>query len=94
MNKFQVVKALRNNGDSVITIHGYPDIGFLVTIDFSERYIKRKRSKRYTIQKERILLFSWTDDSFQQVKVADIKTILPLAKILNNTKPEQVKFNG
>ena len=86
MNKFIIVKTLRNNGDSIITKGSGESIG--VTIDFSERYIKRKRSQRFTIQKDCILLFSWTDDCFKNVRISDIKSILPLASILKNPSPE------
>lgn len=87
MNKFQIVKQLRNNGDSIIVLHSNPD-GIMATTDFSERYIKRKRSQRFTIQKDCILLFSWTDDSFKNIKVTDIKSISPLASLLRNPSPE------
>ena len=87
MNKFQIVKQLKNNGDSLLTLHGdKEDIG--VTTDFNERYIKRKRSQRFTIQKECILLFSWTDDTFKNIKVRDIKQITPLSAVLKNPSPE------
>ena len=92
MNKFYIVKQLRANGDSIITLVGDKD-PILATTDFSERYIKRKRSQRFTILKDCILLFSWTDDKFKNIKVKDIKSILPLSKMLNNTSPE-IKIDG
>ena len=60
----------------------------LATTDFSARYIKRKKSQRFTIQKDCILLFSWTDNGFKNIKIRDIKSILPLAMVLKNTSPE------
>lgn len=87
MNKFQIVKQLRNNGDSILTLHGDKEAA-LVTTDFSARYIKRKRSQRFTIQKECILLFSWTDDGFKNIKVKDIKQVTPLSAVLKNPSPE------
>ena len=87
MNKFQIVKQLRNNGDSTLTLHGDKE-AILVTTDFSARYIKRKRSQRFTIQKECILLFSWTNDGFKNIKVKDIKQITPLSAVLKNPSPE------
>lgn len=87
MNKFQIVKQLRNNGDSIIVLYSNTD-GILATTDFSERYIKRKKSQRYTIQKDCILLFSWTDNEFKNIKVKDIKQITPLASLLRNPSPE------
>lgn len=87
MNKFQIVKQLRNNGDSIITQRGDKD-AIMVTTDFSARYIKRKKSQRFTILKDCILLFSWTDDGFKNVKVSDIKQITPLSAVLKNPSPE------
>lgn len=87
MNKFQIVKALRNNGDSIISMFGDKE-AILATTDFSARYIKRKKSQRFTIQKDCILLFSWTDNGFKNIKIRDIKSILPLAMVLKNTSPE------
>jgi len=87
MNKFQIVKALRLNGDSIITMFGDKE-AILATTDFSERYIKRKRSQRFTILKDCILLFSWTNDMFKNIKVRDIKHILPLSAVLKNPSPE------
>ena len=76
MNKFQIVKALRNNGDSIISMFGDKE-AILATTDFSARYIKRKKSQRFTIQKDCILLFSWTDNGFKNIKIRDIKSIRP-----------------
>lgn len=92
MNKFEIVKKLRANGDSIITVKGKDD-GKLVTTNFAEPYIKSKRAKRFTIQKDSILLFSWTDDKFENIKVRDIRTITPLSSILKNTSPE-IKVDG
>ena len=87
MNKFQIIKALKNNSDSIITLFGDKE-AICVTTDFSERYIKRKRSQRFTILKDCILLFSWTDDKFRNIKIRDIKSITPLANLLRNPSPE------
>ena len=87
MNKFQIVKELRNNGDMIITIFGDKE-DICATTDFSSRYIKRKRSQRFTIQKDCILLLSWTDDNFKNIKVKDVKSIMPLASVLKNPSPE------
>ncbi len=91
MNKFQIVKALKSNGDSILSL--FNNEGMLVTTDFSARYIKRKRAQRYTIQKDCILLFSWTDNMFKNIKIRDIKNILPLSVILKNQSPE-ILTNG
>lgn len=81
------MKQLRNNGDSIVTLKGDKE-AICATLDFSERYIKRKKSQRYTIQKDCILLFSWTDNGFKNIKVHDIKSIQPLASLLRNPSPE------
>jgi hypothetical protein len=87
MNKFQIVKQLRNNGDSILTLKDNKE-SILVTTDFSARYIKRKKSQRFTILKNCILLFSWTDNGFRNIKISDIKNITPLSVILKNPSPE------
>lgn len=87
MNKFQIVKQLRNNGDSIITLKGDKE-AILATTDFSAKYIKKKKSQRFTILKDCILLFSWTDDMFKNVKISDIKSITPLSAVLKNPSPE------
>ena len=86
MNKFQIVKQMRNNGDSILVIAGKDAI--LATLDFSERYIKRRKSQRFTIQKNCILLFSWTDNTFKNIPTGDIRSVTPLSKLLNNPSPE------
>lgn len=89
MNKFEIVKKLRNNGDSIVTLRGLED-GKLVTIDFNQKYIKSRKSKRFTIQKDSILLYSWTDDKFEHIKIRDFRTITPLSAVLKNQSPEIV----
>jgi hypothetical protein len=86
MNKFHIVKQLRANGDSILTLRNEQSI--LATTDFSARYIKRKKSQRFTIQKDCILLFSWTDDGFKNIKVNEIRQITPLSAVLKNPSPE------
>lgn len=82
MNKFSCLKIMENNGDSIISLKGEPDI--VGTTDFSTKYIKNKRYGRYSIEKGSILVFSWTDDKFRNIKVSDIKTIKPLSELLGN----------
>lgn len=82
MNKFQVLKLMEANGDSTLTLRGEPDI--VATIDFQERYIKRKRYGKYPIEKQSVLVFSWTDDKFRNINVENIKSIKPLSATLEN----------
>ena len=84
MNKFSCLKILQNNGDSVLTLNGEPDI--VGTTDFSTKYIKNKRYGKYSIEKNSILLFSWTDDKFRNISVKEIRNIKPLSDILGNQK--------
>lgn len=86
MNKFQIVKQLRKNGDSIVTLANGE--GICATLEFKEKYIKRQRAPRFTIKKDCILMYSWTDNSFKNVKITDIKSILPLASLLRNPSPE------
>jgi hypothetical protein len=73
---------LENNGDSVLTLKEESDI--VATIDFSTPYIKNKRYGKYTMEKNAILVFSWTDDKFRNIEVKNIKNIKPLSDILGN----------
>jgi hypothetical protein len=82
MNKFSCLKILQNNGDSVIDIVGESSI--VGTTDFSTKYIKDKRYGKYNIEKNSILIFSWTDDKFRSININNIKTIKPLSEILGN----------
>ena len=82
MNKFSCLKIMQNNGDSVLTLLGEDDI--VGTTDFSTKYIKNKRYGKYSIEKNSILLFSWTDDKFRNINVKNIKSIKPLSDILRN----------
>ena len=86
MNKFQIIKLLRENNDSIIDIAGNDSI--CATIDFSSKYIKNKRLQRRSITKNSILVFSWTDDNFRNIEVKSVKKIIPLSNILNNESPE------
>lgn len=82
MNKFSCVKIMENNGDSILSLKGEPDIG--ATIDFSTKYIRDKRYGRYPIKKDCLLVFSWTDDKFRNIPIKDIKSIKPLSELLGN----------
>ena len=89
MNKFQVLKLLKSNGDSTITFKTEEPI--VVTTDFKNDHInKTKRNRRYVMKKgpEMLLIFSWTDNKFRNIKVSDIKKIEPLSSVLKNKAPE------
>lgn len=85
MNKYLVVKMLKNNGDSIISIKG--DQPICGTIDFSTPYIKAKRrSAIINTKKDTVLLWSWTDDAYRELSIKDIKRIEPLSELLGNVK--------
>ena len=86
MNKFHVIKQMRFNGDSTLTLRGEDAI--MATTDFSSRYIKRKKYGRFTMLKNCILVYSWTDDKFRNVEVNSIIGIQPLSALLQNKAPE------
>lgn len=88
MNKFHILKMMNYNGDSALTLKGEPAI--VATIDFDNKYIKRKKYGRYPINKNAILLFSWTDDKFRNVDIDTIKNIQPLSDILKNVRSEEM----
>ena len=91
MNKFHIIKQLRYNGDSTITLKGEDAI--LATTDFSTKYIKKKKYGRFTIQKNCILVYSWTDDKFRNIEVSSVLNIKALSLTLQN-KPPEVLRNG
>lgn len=84
MNKFSCLKIMQANGDSVLTLNSEPDI--VGTTDFSTKYIKNKRYGKYSIEKNSILLFSWTDDKFRNINVKDVRNIKPLSELLGNKR--------
>jgi hypothetical protein len=89
MNKFQCLKMLENNGDSVITIRGEEAI--VATTDFSTQYIRNKRFIKLPKDKGVILVFSWTDDQFKAIDISKIKNIKPLSDILGNIRDAEEK---
>lgn len=89
MNKFAALKMLRADGDSTVYLKESDDI--VVTTDFSTPYIKRKRSGRYQMRKDAILVFSWTDDKFINLELTNIKSIKPLSATLGNTRNGEEK---
>ena len=88
MNKFHILKMMKYNGDSTLTLKGEPDI--VATIDFDNKFIKRKKYGRYPIIKTAILMFSWTDDKFRNIEIECIKSIKPLSATLNNVRSEDM----
>ena len=87
MNKFQCIKLLEHHGDSIIGLKHEEDI--CATIDFSTKYIRDKRYQRFKLEKDKILVFSWSDDKFKNIPVVNIKNIKPLSDILQNVGREQ-----
>ena len=82
MNKFQSLKILENNGDSVINFKGGGAV--VATTDFSTPYIRSKRFTKLPREKNTILVWDWSGDSFKAIDVATIKNIKPLSDILRN----------
>ena len=91
MNKFNIVKQMRANEDSVVTIKGEEPI--VATLNFKTKYIKDQKYGKFTILKDCILMFSWTDNKFRNIKIKDIRDIKPLSATLNNPSPE-IKIDG
>ena len=84
MNKYQCLKILEHNGDSIITVRDEGAIG--ATTDFSIPYIRRKRFTKLPREKNTILVFDWTNDEFKSINVEKIKNIKPLSDILKNKR--------
>lgn len=91
MNKYQAIKMMSKNGDSIVIIRGEEDI--CATTDFSTKYIRDKRIAKIKMEKSSILVWSWTEDTFRNIQVDSIKGIKPLSEILNNA-PAEEKYNG
>lgn len=91
MNKKVVINKLKQNGDSVITLRGEPDTGYLVTTDFENAHIRSvKRTERFEL-KNRVLVFNWTLNKTEAIDCAMIMSIEPLSTILKN---EELYNNG
>lgn len=89
MNKGKVIYILRKCGDGIIDFKGDKE-PILATIDFNNKYIKRKRNfKRYTLEQGSVLLFDWTNNEFLMVEANMITHITPLSKILKNEREEE-----
>jgi len=84
MNKFHILTFMRNNGDSILTLKDEDDI--VATIDFSTKYIRDKKYGRFTIKKNQVLVFSWTDDRFRNMEVDTIRGVKALGIILRNVR--------
>lgn len=82
MNKFQILKIMEANGDSLVILRGEEAI--VATTDFDNKFIKRVKKGRYNIQKNAILMFSWSDYEFRNIEIDKIKSIKPLSSILGN----------
>lgn len=86
MNKFHILTHMQKNGDSILNMKGEEDI--VATTDFSTKYIRDKKYGRFTIKKNQVLVFSWTDDKFRNLDVMVIKNIKPLSSILKNVRDD------
>jgi hypothetical protein len=89
MNKYQCLKILENNGDSIIKIADEGYIG--ATTDFSWPYIRSKRFTKLPREKNTILVWDWTNDAFKSIDVTKIKSIKPLSDILRNIRDDGEK---
>ena len=82
MNKNYLLKVLKLNGDSILTLYGESDIG--VTTDFKTPYIKTYKKYKGKIPKNNVLLWSWTDNEYRIIDSNKVKKVIPLANILKN----------
>lgn len=86
MNKKYALGKLYEFGDAVINMRD--GRSFLGTTDFSNKYIRRIRRKRISNLKGKIIVFNWTDNTYEDVLSHDISFMTPLAKVLNNEPRE------
>lgn len=85
MDKFIASGLIKEYGQAIITYKGLNskkqkyNVGTLQT----NAYIKTKKNKCKQTE-ETIVLFCWDSDTFRSIRVKDVLSIVPLAKVLKN----------
>lgn len=82
MNKKYLLSKMYAFGDAVVNMKD--GTAFLATTDFSLPYIRKKRRKRFDNLKGKVIVFNYSDDSFECIFTNDVIFLTPLAKILDN----------
>jgi hypothetical protein len=86
MKKEELKTKLLEYGDAIITyrsVNSKKQKYNVCTLDFDNDYIRSKRN-RAEEDEESLLMFCWDCDSYRLMKVKNVKSIVPLSKILKN----------
>ena len=86
MNKQEALKKLTEAGDAVVTYisaQSKKQKYNVVTLDFTNPYIKSKRTSAEE-DRDSLLVFSWDVDAFRILDTRSIISIVPLNKVLRN----------
>lgn len=85
MNKRKVISLLNDFGDAILEFNNGEE-SVCVTSDFSEKYIRKAKRLKKVSLKGKLLVFDWTNNTFNIFQTRDIKNIVPLHKLLNNKR--------
>lgn len=90
MRKDEFIKQVTEAGDAVITYRSQNSRRLkynVCTLDFDNKYIQTKRNRAKPNPKQ-VLLFCWDTDSYRLLQPDNVTSIVPLAKILKNDRPD------
>lgn len=90
MRKDEFIKQVTEAGDAVITYRSQNSRRLkynVCTLDFDNKYIQTKRNRAKPNSKQ-VLLFCWDTDSYRLLQPDNVTSIVPLAKILKNDRPD------
>lgn len=86
MKKEDLAKLVDEYGDAIITYRSENSKKLkynVCTLDFSTKYIKKKKN-RAKESKGTLLLFCWDTDSYRLLKPDNVTSVVPLSSILKN----------
>ena len=88
MTKGQLLKEISKCGDAVLTVRNDGTFSdHAVTLDFSTKYIKKRKSRFYKMFSsiagtDNLLVFSWTDNKFITISPSDVVFVESLSSVL------------
>lgn len=86
MKKEELKERLTEYGDAVITYRSVNSKKLkynVCTLDFNNEHIQSKKN-RAEEDNSSLLMFCWDCDSYRLMKAENVKSIVPLSKILKN----------
>jgi len=90
MTKHELIRLISEYGDAIVTFRSENSKKLkynVCTLDFSTPYIKNKNNKAKETEGT-LMVFCWDTDSFRLIKYANVTSVLPLASILKNQRPQ------